>query len=316
MATTRIYYASDIHGSNRCFRKFLNAARFYQANVLVMGGDILGKAIVFLEEVGPGTYVTEEHGHQVKFTAEAELEAFEQRASDRGLYPYRCHAGEPQALREAGEMEPLFMQFMKERLKEWITLADQRLAGTGVRCFMMGGNDDPPGVLEVLGEGRVVCDPEEHIVVLDDDSEMISCGWSNPTPWQTPRECSEEELGKRIDALMAQVKRPESLVMNLHVPPFQSGLDDAPELDASLKVQTSLGQTRFKPVGSTAVRAAIERYQPLLGLHGHVHEAHASFKLGRTVCINPGSDFSEGILHGALVTLNKGRLKGYQMVSG
>jgi len=316
MAATRIYYASDVHGSNRCFRKFLNAAKFYQANVLVMGGDILGKAIVFLEEVCSGVYVTEEHGHQVILTTEAEVQAFEQRASDRGLYSYRCHAGEPQVLRNAGEIELLFTRLMRERLMQWLNLADERLAGTGVRCFMMGGNDDPPGVLEVLSEGDVVCNPEDHAVLLDEASEMISFGWSNPTPWHTPRECSEEELGKRIDALMAQVRHPESLVMNLHVPPFQSGLDDAPELDASLKVQTSLGQTRFKPVGSTAVRASIERYQPLLGLHGHVHEAHASCKIGRTVCINPGSDYSEGVLHGVLVTLNKGKLKGYQMVSG
>ncbi len=145
---------------------------------------------------------------------------------------------------------------------------------------------------------------------------MISCGWANPTPWHTPREYSEEELGQHIDVMMRQVKHPELTIMNLHVPPYQSGLDDAPELDAALKVQSSLGQTRFKPVGSTAVRAAIERYQPLLGLHGHVHEAHATCKIGRTVCINPGSDFGEGILHGALVTINKGKLKGYQMVSG
>jgi Icc-related predicted phosphoesterase len=316
VAVTRIYYASDVHGSNRCFRKFLNAAKFYQANVLVMGGDILGKAIVFLEEVGPGAYVTQEHGLQVKFSTEAELQAFEQRASDKGLYPYRCKKGEPQVLRETGKIDALFIDLMRERLAQWLNLADERLAGTGVRCYIMGGNDDPPEVLELLGTGNVVRDPEEHVVLLDEDCEMISCGWSNPTPWHTPRECSEQELGKRIDALMAQVKRPESLVMNLHVPPFQSGLDDAPELDASLKVQTSLGQTRFTPVGSTAVRAAIERYQPLLGLHGHVHEAHASCKIGRTVCINPGSDYGEGVLHGVLATLNKGKLKGYQMVSG
>ncbi len=316
MSLTRIYYASDVHGSNRCFRKFLNAAKFYQANVLVMGGDILGKAIVYLEEVGPGTYVAQEHGRHVNLSTEAEVQAFEQRASDKGLYPYRCRSGEPQALRETGEIELLFTRLMRERLTQWLNLADERLAGTGVRCFMMGGNDDPPEVLEVLSQGNMIRDPEDQVVLLDDVNEMISYGWSNPTPWNTPRECSEQELGKRIDALMAQVKRPESLVMNLHVPPFQSGLDDAPELDASLKVQTSMGQTRFKPVGSTAVRSAIERYQPLLGLHGHVHEAHASCKIGRTVCINPGSDYSEGVLHGVLVTLNKGKLKGYQMVSG
>jgi len=316
MAGTTIYYASDVHGSDRCFRKFLNAAKFYRANVLVMGGDILGKAIVFLEEERPGVFVTEEHDHQVRFTSLDELQAFEKRASDKGLYPYRCRQGEPQELRGSGKIGPLFEHLMRKRLEEWVTLADERLAGTGVRCFLMGGNDDPPSVLEALADASVVCNPEEHIVQLNEDNEMISCGWSNPTPWHTPRECSEEELGKRIDELMDRVKRPEAAVMNLHVPPYQSGLDDAPELDASLKVQTSLGQTRFKPVGSMAVRAAIEHYQPLLGLHGHVHEAHASCKIGRTVCINPGSDFSEGVLHGVLVTLNKGKLKGYQMVSG
>lgn len=316
MAATTIYYASDVHGSDRCFRKFLNAAKFYKANVLVMGGDILGKAIVFLEEVHPGGYVTEEQGRQVELKTEAEVQAFEKRLSDRGLYPYRCRRGEPQELRDSGEIGPLFERLMKARLVGWVALADERLKGTGVRCFVMGGNDDPPTVLEVLEGASIVHNPEEQVVLLDDVSEMISCGWSNPTPWHTPRECSEEKLGRRIDTLMAQVKRSESLVMNMHVPPFQSGLDDAPELDASLKVQTSLGQTRFKPVGSTAVRAAIERYQPLLGLHGHVHEAHASCKIGGTVCINPGSDFSEGVLHGALVVLSKGKLKGYQMVSG
>lgn len=315
MATT-IYYASDVHGSERCFRKFLNAAKFYNANVLVMGGDILGKAIVFLEEARPGVFVTEEHGRQLELRAGEELQTFEKRMSDKGLYPYRCRKGEAQELRQSGGLEAVFEQLMKERLSVWVALADERLAGTGVRCYIMGGNDDPPTVLEALYGASIVCDPEDHVVVLDDYSEMISCGWSNPTPWHTPREMSEEQLGRRIDSLMAQVKRPESLVMNLHVPPYQSGLDDAPELDASLKVQTSLGQTRFTPVGSTAVRAAIERYQPLVGLHGHVHEAHATCKIGRTVCINPGSDYGEGVLHGALVIVNKGKLKGYQMVSG
>jgi Icc-related predicted phosphoesterase len=257
-----------------------------------------------------------QHDRAIESTTNAELVAFEKTAADAGLYPYRCQPGEPAQLRASGGVEDLFERLMRERLQVWMALADERLAGSGVQCYIMGGNDDPPEVLTVLGDSTSVVDPDERVVRLDEHSEMISLGWSNPTPWHTPRECSEEELGQRIDALMAQVSQPETSVMNLHVPPYASGLDDAPELDASLKVQTSLGQTRFKPVGSTAVRAAIERYQPLLGLHGHVHEAHAISKIGRTVCINPGSDFGEGVLHGALVTLDKGKLKGYQMVSG
>lgn len=316
MAATTLYYASDVHGSERCFRKFLNAAQFYRANVLVMGGDILGKAIIFLEEVRPGVYSTQENGRPCEFSTEAEIQAFEKRVADKGLYAYRCQRGEPQALQAEEKMEALFEELMKKRLADWMTLADERLQGKGVRCYIMGGNDDPPAVLEALKGSRLVIDPDERVVPVDDLCEMISCGWANPTPWHTPREYSETELGQHIDAMMSQVQRPELTIMNLHVPPYQSGLDDAPELDATLKVQSSLGQTRFKPVGSTAVRAAIERYQPLLGLHGHVHEAHASCKIGRTVCINPGSDFGEGVLHGALATINKGKLKGYQMVSG
>ena len=314
--TTTIYYASDIHGSNRCFRKFLNAANFYKAQVLVMGGDVLGKAIVFLEETRAGIYVTKEGGQRLELTSEAEVREFEKITADKGIYSYRCREGERDALYAAGEVESVFERLMKERLMEWITLADERLTGTGVCCYIMGGNDDPPEVLNALDTGRIVHNPEGAPVILDEASEMISLGWSNPTPWNTPRECSEDELAQRIDALMMQVKRPDALVMNLHVPPFKSGLDDAPELNSELKVQSYLGQTRFKPVGSTAVRTAIERYQPLLGLHGHIHEAHASCKIGRTVCINPGSDYSEGVLHGVLATLHKGKLKGYQMVSG
>ncbi len=281
-----------------------------------MGGDVLGKAIVFLEETRPGNYVTKERGQRLELTSEAEVREFEKVAADKGMYTYRCRKGERDALYARGEVESVFERLMKERLMEWITLGDERLAGSGVRCYIMGGNDDPPEVLNALDTGRIVHNPEGAPIILDEASEMISLGWSNPTPWNTPRECSEDELAQRIDALMMQVKRPDALVMNLHVPPFKSGLDDAPELNSELKVQSNLGQTRFKPVGSTAVRAAIERYQPLLGLHGHIHEAHASCKIGRTVCINPGSDYSEGVLHGVLATLHKGKLKGYQMVSG
>ena len=281
-----------------------------------MGGDVLGKAIVFLEETRPGIYITKERSQRLELTSEAEVREFEKVAADKGMYTYRCRKGERDALYATGEVESVFERLMKERLMEWITLGDERLAGSGVRCYIMGGNDDPPEVLNALDTGRIVHNPEGAPVILDEASEMISLGWSNPTPWNTPRECSEDELAQRIDALMMQVKRPDALVMNLHVPPFKSGLDDAPELNSELKVQSNLGQTRFKPVGSTAVRAAIERYQPLLGLHGHIHEAHASCKIGRTVCINPGSDYSEGVLHGVLATLHKGKLKGYQMVSG
>jgi len=232
MMATTLYYASDVHGSNRCFRKFLNAAKFYKAGVLVMGGDILGKAILFLEETRPGVYVTKERGQRLELTSESAVQEYEKVAGDKGLYSYRCREGEQDALYASGEVEALFERLMKARLEEWVTLADERLAGTGVRCYMMGGNDDPPAVLEALEDGRIVRNPEGAPVQLDDDSEMISLGWSNHTPWNPPRECSAAELAQRNDELLAQMKRPDAQVMNLHVPRYGSGLDASPDLTA------------------------------------------------------------------------------------
>src|SRR5260370_25682178 len=104
MGSTTLYYASDVHGSDRCFRKFLNAAKFYGANTLVMGGDILGKAIIFLQEVRPVVYVTEMHERQVTLTTEAEAQDFEKGARDQGLYPYLCSREAAQAPREAARL--------------------------------------------------------------------------------------------------------------------------------------------------------------------------------------------------------------------
>jgi len=255
-------------------------------------------------------FVTREHDRRVELTSEASVEAFEKNARDAGLYPYRCRQDEPEELKRNGQIDALFIRLMRERLADWVALSDDRLAGANVRCYVMGGNDDPPDVLDVLKGSRVVRDPDHEVAPLDDYSDMISCGWSNPTPWHTPREYSESDLAAQIDVMMSRVRHPESAILNMHVPPYASGLDDAPELDASLQVQATMGQTRFKPVGSTAVRAAIERYQPLVGLFGHVHEARGAIKIGRTVCINPGSNFGEGVLDGALVTIDKGKLKG------
>jgi Icc-related predicted phosphoesterase len=72
----------------------------------------------------------------------------------------------------------------------------------------------------------------------------------------------------------------------------------------------------IKPVGSTAVRDAIERYQPALSLHGHIHEARGVHWLGRTLALNPGSEYAEGTMKGAIVNLEPTRVKGYLLISG
>jgi Icc-related predicted phosphoesterase len=116
--------------------------------------------------------------------------------------------------------------------------------------------------------------------------------------------------------MFAQARDPTRVILNSHAPPFDSGIDDAPLLDEDLTVQQSAGQVKLAPVGSHAVRAAIERYQPLVGLHGHVHESAGFRRIGRTFCVNPGSDYGTGSLNGALLNFSRGELKSHQMVRG
>jgi Icc-related predicted phosphoesterase len=146
--------------------------------------------------------------------------------------------------------------------------------------------------------------------------EMLNTGYSNETPWKTPREYPEEFVREHVEGMTTRLRSPGSAIFNIHVPPFDSGLDTAPMLDENFVVQTSMGAQLSAPVGSTAVRAAIERHQPVLSLHGHIHESGGTARLGRTVAINPGSEYSEGVLRGALATFSDGELVRHQSTSG
>jgi hypothetical protein len=152
------------------------------------------------------------------------------------------------------------------------------------------------------------------VVQLDANHEMISSGWSNVTPWRTYREESEEKLQARFDAMLTQLKNPRQGVFNIHVPPYGSCLDEAPELTANMTPKDA-GRSLI-PVGSHAVRKIVDQYQPLLGLFGHVHEGKGAVRLGKTLCINPGSMYEQGRLLGALVNLDRDKIKNYILTTG
>jgi Icc-related predicted phosphoesterase len=316
-STTKLYFAADVHGSTKCFRKFINAGAFYGANVLVLGGDITGKSALFIDDAGNGNYSCNFLGQEYSFSTAGELADFQKLVKTAGYYPYvaprdeiaACHA-------DPARMEAVFEQLMRTSISEWMSFAEERLTGAGIRCFIMAGNDDPEFVDEMLRHGDIVQNPDGRAIRLDDWHEMVSCGYSNRTPWDSPRECDEPELKAKIDTMMAEVTDPAHCVLVAHVPPYNSGLDDAPVLLEGQKVKSNMGQAEFAPAGSTAVRDAITQYGFQVSLHGHIHEAHAIKKVGKTVAINPGSDYGEGTLHGALVTFRNDSLAGYQMVSG
>jgi Icc-related predicted phosphoesterase len=315
---TTIFFATDIHGSERCFIKFVNAAKFYQGNVLILGGDITGKAMVpIVRQANGASYRATFLGETSTLESEEAIAAFERQVRHAGTYPFRTTQEEVAAM-EADRtlVDRLFTRLMKESVERWCSIAEERLRGSGVRCFIDAGNDDEPEIVEVLKQCSYVEMPEGRVVMIDDEHEMISSGFANTTPWHAPRDIPDVDLGNFIDAMARQLHIPERAIFNIHVPPYATGLDIAPLLDNNLKPVVAAGEVATGPVGSKAVRAAIERHQPLVALHGHVHESRGVNKIGRTTCINPGSEYGDGNLRAALVNIKGNKLFSYQLVTG
>jgi Icc-related predicted phosphoesterase len=313
--TSRIFFATDVHGSETCFRKFVNAAKAYKADAIILGGDITGKQLALIVEEEGGWRIGGGNDKERLETSDA-LEAARKRMRAFGMYPIVVTADEEQQL--VSDRSVIEERFKKERLarvESWMALAAERLRPDGVKCFVSPGNDDDRDVAEIIDHAEWVENPEGKVVDLG-GHEMISWGWSNPTPWNTPREQSEDELGKELTSMASQLHDPEAAIFNLHCPPHHSGLDAAPALDATLKPIVRGGQVDMVPVGSTAVRAAIERYQPMLGLHGHVHECRAMKRIGRSMCINPGSDYNTGTLRGTIVQLSAHKVDAWTLTTG
>ena len=312
----RLFFATDIHGSETCWRKFLNSGKHYGADVIVLGGDMTGKALVPIVDDGGGRWHATLLENRHELTGEEEVAQFEQLVMRRGYYPFRTT---PDELREfegdAERADRFFHERMLATVERWMALADERLAGTGIACFVCPGNDDQFDIDGVIARSRQVELAEGRVVDLD-GFEMVSTGWSNRTPWETYREEDEADLGERIERAAAGLTvPPERTVFNLHCPPFRSGLDDAPELTEDMRLKHA-GHAPV-PCGSKAVREAIERYQPVLSLHGHIHEARGNARIGKTLCINPGSSYEQGELLGAVVDLvGRKKVKNFVLTSG
>ena len=313
----KLFYATDIHGSERCFRKFINAGAFYGAHVLIMGGDVTGKMIVPIVEEASGRFVAEIFGRTRRF-AEDELPGIQKLVGDAGYYAARMGRDELEELHaDPAKVQAAFRRLMSETVTRWLDFAEERLAGTQIVCLVSPGNDDQPFIDELLSSSDRVINPEGRVVPLPGDLELVSLGFSNRTPWDSPRELDEPELLARIDSIAAQVTRPDRTIFNLHVPPKDSSLDEAIILNDDLSPVIRNGSPVVGGVGSTAVREAIERHQPLLGLHGHIHESRGLAKVGRTTVFNPGSEYSDGVLRGLIVTVEAGKgIRGHQFVAG
>ena len=294
----RLFFVSDIHGSEVCFRKFLAAAKVYEPDVLLLGGDFAGKAIVPVLRRGD-EWSTLFDGKETKIP----LDGYDDLAADitkRGFYPVQMDDAEYQRLSsDSRALEQLFREEIAAQAARWCELAAERL-DPQIRIIITPGNDDPWEADSVFDGSDRVEFPSFKTCELGPFT-LASVGMVPTTPWNTERECPEEELAAKIEEVLEPVPDDAKLIMNFHCPPYGSTLDDAPELDETLKPVIRGGRPSIVPVGSTAVRDAIKKYQPGIALHGHIHESRGVQKIGRTLCVNPGSDYSSGVLRGAVI---------------
>ena len=287
--------------------------------MLVLGGDMTGKALIPIIAEKDHTHTADFQDNKLVLKNEEQTAKLEKKMSDKGYYPIRVERdyyndlnNDPGRLTAWGNEN--FNKLMAAKINMWMSYAESKLKNTETRCFVCPGNDDMFSIDALIEQSTRVTNAEGKILEIGGDYEMLSTGWSTPTPWKTSRECSEEELEKKIVAMTNQLKNPGKSIFNFHDPPVKSGLDDAPALTEKLDIKGGGRITRA--VGSVAVREAVEKIQPLLGLHGHIHESKGIAKIGRTVCINPGSVYEEGTLMGAIIDLEGGKLKQYFLTAG
>lgn len=312
---TTIFFATDIHGSDICWSKFLNAGKFYNADQLILGGDMTGKAVVPFVHQGGKNYRITLLEQVFDTTNDEELQDMVKRVRSRGYYPYMTTPDEITELeKNPDRVSEIFLVEVLKVVEQWMNLADKKLEGTGMKVYCCPGNDDMDEVDAIVRASRNVVLAEGLVTTLNSGHEMIASGWSNRTPWDTHREEDEDQLKVRYEAMTSQLKNPHNAIFNVHVPPYKSNLDEAAELDENLRPKLA-GQA-LKPVGSTALRQSIEEVQPLLGLHGHIHEGRGVSRIGKTLCINPGSMYEQGTLLGTIVRLGKNKVEDYVLTTG
>jgi len=311
----KIFFATDVHGSEICWKKFINAAKFYEADTLILGGDMTGKAIVPIIAQGDGKHKVTLLDQETILQSKEEVDQMVATIKNRGYYPYVTNPDEVAEISNTpGRSDELFLREALNTMQRWMEYADGKLNGTPLRCFVCPGNDDMFEIDDVIKQSKCVELTEGKVVALDEHHEMINCGWTTPTPWNTHREESEDQLRQRIQVMVDQLKDVRNSVFQLHDPPYGSGLDEAPELTKDLR--PAFAGRSLVPVGSHAVLELIEKYQPLLSLHGHVHEGKGTRIYKRTLCINPGSMYEQGMLHGAVVELKPNKLGTYILTTG
>jgi Icc-related predicted phosphoesterase len=310
----RVLFVTDLHSSEITFRKTLNAVGVYEASALIVGGDLTGKQLVPIVQGSDGWRTTllgdECTGHD-----QSDMAPLLKRIRDLGQYPailseneYLAYAADPAAV------DRRFAEACHTQIRDWMERLADRFADASIPVYVTGGNDDYFSIEPILSGAPWVINAEGKTVELAPGLMMISSGYGNPTPWDCPRDIPEDELLQRIESMAGVLPDTRHAIFNLHVPPVGSGLDTCVRLDLSVDPPRPVSGEETE-AGSTAVRAAIEKHQPALSLHGHIHECRGIRRIGRTTCVNPGSEYAEGVLHSVVIDFNGNELHNVQLAA-
>jgi Icc-related predicted phosphoesterase len=300
---TELFFASDLHGSVKAYKKYINSYEYYDVDVLVLGGDLTGKAIVPVVDEGDSWRI-EIPGQTKTADTKVEVETIEDQIANGGDYTYRLTESEYDEFRSNDTIiDREYNRLQRKRIKQWVALAEKKLGEK--KIYVISGNDDEPFVRELLDDSPVFEMIDDRVSVIEETGqEILGYGFSNPTPWNTPREKGEKELAADLQDLATQVDDWSSAIVNIHVPPKGTHIDDAPKLNDNNEPITRGGQMVTTPTGSQAVRNFIEKHEPMLSLHGHIHESQGNYEFDQTVSLNPGSEYGEGYLNGLIVSLD------------
>ncbi|MEM2268723.1 MAG: phosphoesterase [Thermoplasmata archaeon] len=314
----RIFFAVDVHGATTVWKKWISAAEIYKANALLLAGDLTGKVLVPLIDQGDGTYKASYYGKTWVLKNESEISDFERKLDNGGVYYKRITKEEVEEMKNKQELvADTINKLMVDRIRTWLNLLIEKVDTKNILTIVMPGNDDEFVIDPVIKEfeDRGIIYPLEKVIEIE-GHEMISLAYTNPTPWNTPREMEDKALSKIIEKEVKKMSSPDNGIFNFHCPPYETNLDLAPKLDKSMKIVSGFAGVEYVHVGSKAVRDSIKKYQPLLGLHGHIHESAGYDNIGKTLVLNPGSEYGEGLLKGYIIDVTRDGIEKYWKIQG
>jgi len=301
----RIFFTADIHNSELVFRKILSIPNIYKPNIIIISGDLTGKAIVPIINEGNERFIAIFSGEKYEAKNLTELEGIKQKLLNKGIYPYVCSKEEVEELKnDPKKLDNLFIKLIVDRIRYWVNMLEEKIP-EDIKVIMMPGNDDIFDIDNVIMSSKKVIYPLNKVIEIDYDYSILSLDHVNPTPWNTPREADEGKLQEMIEKNLNKVKDTHKLICNFHCPPYNTKIDLAPKLDKKLRPVYKLGEIEMQHVGSKSIRKFMEKYSPILGLHGHIHESEGYDKIGKTLVLNSGSQYSAGILKGLIIDVRK-----------